>query len=131
MASSLVSAFGGGDAQEPERRANPIVEFKVGLADDSRGVPTLRVLAKRADGSGSKFQNLIIYLDSPDSTRALRKALPTIAKALDAVEAQAVKDGDWKAEAAPAAAPATPAAPAQPATPPKSKLSAAFDDLPW
>jgi hypothetical protein len=131
MASGLVSAFGGGDAQEPEKRSNPITEFKVGLADDSRGVPTLRALAKRADGSGSKFQNLIIYLDTPDAARALRRALPVIARAIDAVEKRAIELGDWKPEATTAAPAAAPAAPAAAPAAPKSKLSAAFDDLPW
>jgi hypothetical protein len=132
MASGLVSAFGGSDnsGSEPERR--PITEYKVGVADDAKGAPTLRILAKRADGSGSKFQNLILWLDSPDAARALRAALPTIAKALDAIDAQQVKLGSWPAAktAAPAApAPAAPAA--EPPAPPKSKLSSAFDDLPW
>ena len=131
MASGLVSAFGGDSDGASERRPNPITEFKVGVADDAKGVPTLRILAKRADGSGSKFQNLIIWLDQPDALRALRSALPTIAKALDAIDAKQVSLGVWKASATPA--PAAPAAQpaAAPQTPPKSATSAAFDDLPW
>lgn len=132
MASGLVSAFGGNGASgDGERKPNPIAKFEIGVADDSKGAPTLRLLAKRADGSGSKFQNLILWLDTPDALRALRAVLPTLAKALDAVEAQQVKLGAWQpvAPAAPAAAPAT--APEQPAAAPKSKLASAFDDLPW
>lgn len=132
MASGLVSALGGGSpSDDGERKPNPIARFDIGVADDSKGAPTFRVLAKRADGSGSKFQNMIIWLDTPDALRAFRDALPRIAKALDAVEAQQVKLGAWKplTPAAPAAAPA--AAPEQPAAAPKSKLASAFDDLPW
>ena len=127
MASGLAAAFGGGDAAgDGERKPNPIAEFKVGVADDSKGAPTFRVLAKRADGSGSKFQNMIIWLDTPDALRAFRAALPTIAKALDAVEAKQIELGLWKAAAT---TPATPTA--APEAPAKSKLSSAFADLPW
>ena len=129
MASGLVSAFGSASG-DGERKPHPIAKFEVGVADDSKGAPTLRLLAKRADGSGSKFQNLIIWLDTPDALRALRNALPTLAKALDAVEAQQVKLGAWQAAASTPAAP-TPAAATEPAAPPKSKLASAFDDLPW
>jgi hypothetical protein len=130
MASGLVSAFGGSDSsgEQPERR--PITEYKVGVADDAKGAPTLRILAKRADGSGSKFQNLILWLDSPDAARALRAALPTIAKALDAIDAQQVKLGAWPA-ATTATPPVAPAATPAPEAPAKSKLASAFDDLPW
>ena len=128
MASGLVAALGGDDSSNSEARSNPITRFEVKVVDTDKGEPTFRVLAKRANGGGSKYQNLIVYLDTPDTLRALRAALPTIAKALDVVEAQQVKLGVWKA--APPA-PATPAAaPAQQA-PTKSALSSAFEDLPW
>ena len=130
MASGLVSAFGGDSSNGgEERKPNPIAKFEVSVADDSKGAPTLRLLAKRADGTGSKYQNLILWLDTPDALRALRAALPTLSKALDAVEAKQVSLGNWQAASTPAAPKA--AAPEAPAAPPKSKLASAFDDLPW
>jgi len=131
MASNLSAALNGGTTTDStEEKHSPIVEYKIKIEDDKRGVPTLYVLAKRADGFGSKFQNLIVWLDNPGAARAFRDALPQLAKVLDHVDEQAVKLGDWPARPTPAKPAAAPAAPAAPA-PAKSKLSAAFDDLPF
>ena len=131
MASKLAGALGASTDNSTEEKHSPIVEYKIQVKDDSRGVPTLYVLAKRADGFGSKFQNLIVWLDNPGAARAFRDALPQLAKVLDAVDEQQVKLGEWPARPKPAAAAAAPAAAPAPAAPAKSKLSAAFDDLPF
>jgi hypothetical protein len=131
MASKLAASLGGSDDNSTEEKHSPIVEYKIKVEDDKRGVPTLYVLAKRADGFGSKFQNLIVWLDQPGAARAFRDSLPRLMKVLDEIDERQVKLGEWPAR--PKAAPVTalPAAPAAPAAPAKSKLSAAFDDLPF
>ena len=130
MASKLAASLGGTTDSTSQEARSPISRYEIAVKDDTRGVPTLYVLAKRADGYGSKFQNLILWLDQPGAARALRDALPQLAKVLDAVDEQQVKLGEWparpKAEA-PAPKATAPEAPA----PAKSKLSAAFDDLPF
>lgn len=130
MASNLATAFGTSD-DEPSARS-PITHYKIAVKDDDKGVPVFRLLAKRADGTGSKYGNLFVWLDQPHAARALREALPLIAKALDAVDSKQVADGNWPAAPKAKAAAATPAAtPAAPAKPAKSALEAAFDDLPF
>lgn len=126
MASTLATAFGTSD-DEPSARS-PITHYKIAVKDDDKGVPVFRLLAKRADGTGSKYGNLFVWLDQPHAARALREALPLIAKALDAVDEAQVKAKEWpaKATAPKAAAPATP-----PPAPKKSAAEAAFDDLPF
>lgn len=128
MASTLASAFGSSADESPTR--SPVTNYKIAVKDDDKGVPVFRLLAKRADGTGSKYGNLFVWLDQPHAARALREALPMIAKALDAIDAKQVADGNWPA--APKAAAAAPKAePAAPAAPKKSALEAAFDDLPF
>jgi hypothetical protein len=130
MASKLSAAIGGTTNSDSSEGHSPIVEYKIKVEDDKRGVPTLYVLAKRADGFGSKFQNLIVWLDNPGAARAFRDALPHLAEVLDDVDAKQVALGEWPARPKAAAAAPKAEAPVQPPTPPKSKLSAAFDDLP-
>jgi|SRR5215831_13039549 len=129
MASKLLTAIGGSDSSDDSSpKTNPVVAYKIEAKDDERGVPTLRLLAKRADGSGSKYGNLIIWLDQPGSARALAAALPQFAKALAMVDKLQTEAGEWPkvaTEAPKASTPATPAASA------KSKVAAAFDDLPF
>jgi hypothetical protein len=132
MASKLSAAIGGTTNSDSSEGHSPIVEYKIKVEDDKRGVPTLYVLAKRADGFGSKFQNLILWLDNPGAARAFRAALPQLALVLDDVDSKQVALGEWPTnpQAAAQIAKATAAAPVQTPAPPKSKLSAAFDDLP-
>jgi hypothetical protein len=131
MASKLAASLGGASDSNSDEGRSPIAEYKIKVEDDKRGVPTLYVLAKRADGFGSKFQNLIIWLDNPGAARSFRDALPQLGKVLDHLDAEQVKLGEWPARATAAPAAAAPAAPAAPPAPAKSKLSAAFDDLPF
>lgn len=129
MASTLATAFGSSD-DEPTTRS-PITHYKIAVKDDDKGVPVFRLLAKRADGTGSKYGNLFVWLDQPHAARALRDALPLIAKALDAVDEKQVAAKEWPARPKAAAAAAPAATPAVPAKPAKSALEAAFDDLPF
>jgi len=129
MASGIVTALGGGDSNDEQSTRSPIDHYEMKVVDNAAGTPTLQVLAKRADGRGSKYQNLILYIDTPDSLRAFVAALPTLIKALEHIDNQQVKLKAWPARpAAPAAA--QPAA--QPAAAPaKSAIASALDDLPW
>jgi hypothetical protein len=131
MASKLSAAIGGTtDTSTTTETHSPIVKYEIKIEDDKRGVPTLYVLAKRADGFGTKFQNLIIWLDNPGAARSFRDAMEQLAKTLDYADEQSVKLGEWPARPT-AARPAAAAAPAVTPAPAKSKLSAAFDDLPF
>lgn len=123
MASKLSTALGSSSDDAPAR--SPISAYKIEIKDDDNGVPVFRLLAKRSDGTGSKFGNLLVWLDHPHAARALRAALPSIAKALDVIDEMQVKQGTWPAKAATPAAKAAPAAETK-----KSSLSAALDDLP-
>jgi len=128
MASTLSSVLGSDDSDTPKR--SPITSYKIAVKDDDNGVPVFRLLAKRSDGTGSKYGNLFVWLDQPHAARALRASLASIAKALDVIDAEQTKNGAWpaapKAEAAKPAA-ATPAAPAKK----KSAVEAALEDFPF
>ena len=128
MASALVTALGGSDDSDSSAQRSPIDHYELKVVDNASGTPTLQVLAKRADGRGSKYQNLILYIDTPDSLRAFAASLPTLVKALQHIDDQQVKLKAWPAR--PAAQPAAqPTAPAE--APKKSAIASALDDLPW
>jgi len=128
MASGIVTALGGGDSNDETVARSPIDHYELKVVDNAAGTPTLQILAKRADGRGSKYQNLILYIDTPDSLRAFAAALPTVIKALQHIDDQQVKLKAWPARPQAAAAPEQPAAPVQPK---KSAIASALDDLPW
>ena len=127
MASTLSTALGSDDSDTTPQRS-PITSYRIAVKDDEKGVPVFRLLAKRSDGTGFKYGNLFVWLDQPHAARALRASLASIAKALDVIDAEQVKNGSWpaaqKAEAAkPAAVP--------PAAKPKSAVEAALEDFPF
>ena len=122
MASKLSSALGSSSDDGPTR--TPISAYKIEVRDDDNGVPVFRLLAKRADGTGSKYGNLLVWLDQPHAARALRASLTQIAKALDVIDELQVKNGTWPAAAKAAAKPAEPEAPK------RSSLDEAINALP-
>jgi len=126
LASTLATTLGSSDDDSPKR--SPITSYKIAVKDDDNGVPVFRLLAKRADGTGSKYGNLFVWLDQPHAARALREALPAIAKALDIIDETQVKDKAWPARPAKAATPA--AKPAEPVAK-KSAVEAALEDFPF
>jgi hypothetical protein len=128
MASNLVTALSGKSSDKSsDGYKHPIAKYVIDVKDNEDGVPMLRLLVKRADGSGSKFQNLILWLDEPGSARALAAILPQLAKSLAYIDDMQVKAKHWPA--------ATPEAPEQPATPAaapkKSALEEAFANVPF
>ena len=132
MASKLASALGSDDKSDATPARSPITTYKIAVKDDDNGVPVFRLLAKRADGTGSKYGNLFVWLDQPHAARALRASLASIAKALDVIDAEQVKNGSWPAAPKPAASePAATKAPAASAAPTKSADEAALEDFPF
>ena len=130
MASKLASALGSDDKSDTTPARSPITTYKIAVKDDDNGVPVFRLLAKRADGTGSKYGNLFVWLDQPHAARALRASLASIAKALDVIDAEQTKNGSWPAAPKPAAeAPA--AKPAAAPAPKKSAVEAALEDFPF
>ena len=127
MASTLSTALGSDDSDTTPQRS-PITSYRIAVKDDEKGVPVFRLLAKRSDGTGSKYGNLFVWLDQPHAARALRASLASISKALDVIDAEQVKNGSWPA--APKAAAEKPADP-KPAAKPKSAVEAALEDFPF
>lgn len=127
MASKLATALGSDDDAAPQR--SPITNYKIAVKDDDNGVPVLRLLAKRADGTGSKYGNLFVWLDQPHAARALRDSLASLAKAIDVIDDLQTKAGTWPARPAKAEA-AKPAAAPAPAKA-KSSVEAALEDFPF
>lgn len=125
MASTLSTALGSSEDDSPKR--SPITAYKIEVRDDDKGVPVFRLLAKRSDGTGSKYGNLFVWLDQPHAARALREALPQIAKALDVIDDTQVKAKAWPAK--PTTSTVADAVPA--AKPKKSAVEAALEDFPF
>jgi hypothetical protein len=131
MATTLDSLVGGADA--PKERS-VVTSYSGEIRKHEKdGKVSYALVVSPVYSNGARGRNALwVWLDGPESLRAFRDSLPSLAKGADALDAKMVEAKEWKPRPAPAAKAAAPAAPAPaPASAPKSALDGALGDLPF